>query len=599
MARDSRSGASMKQFLLTLAGVFVGLTLFFIGVPFLLISMALGGAHAPTTPAASALVLDLRGPLTDQEPETLLGVFGQHPLSVMRIVETLKRAQTDPRVKALFVRLPDAGIDPGEADELSLAVRAFHDAGKPVVAFSQGLYPEGVVTSTYMLGAAADQFWMQPGAPFQATGIASQSLFFKRLFDKYGVKADFEQRYEYKTAINGYLYDDFTPAQREADLSWMGSVYDSALSAAARYRRMDPARLKALIEGGPYDAADAQAKGLIDRLGDLKAAEDEAAQRAGDGAKLFDFDDYASAIDRNVDGFGRPQIGVVSAEGDITTGSDGATLGGQDINADEVASALYAAAQDNSIKAVVFRLNSPGGADTASEEILAAVRAVKAAKPIVVSMGTYGASGGYWVSSAASAIVAEPSTLTGSIGVFGGKLAIGPALAHFGVDLRDLSVGGPYADADSPAGEFTATQRAAFAASVDRVYAGFIQRVATGRRMTPDQVRAIARGRVWTGVQAKGLGLVDELGGFYQAVDKAKDLAGLSGQDVELKALTARRTPWEALRHAFGVADTELKTLQTASEVLNDPRARGLVATLADARRRSGGELLLAPVPRF
>jgi protease-4 len=589
----------MKQFLLTLAGVFAGLTLFFIGVPFLLLSIALGGARAPTTPAASVLVLDLRGALTDQEPETLLSLIGQHPLSVMRVVQTLKRAETDARVRALFVRLPDAGIDPGEADELRLALRAFHDSGKPVITFSQGLYPEGVVTSTYMLGAAADQFWMQDDAPFQATGIANESLFFKRLFDKYGVKADFEQRYEYKTAVNSYLYDDFTPAQREADLSWMGSVYETAISAAAADRKLDPARLRTLIEAGPYDAADAKAKGLIDQLGDLKAAEDEAARRGGDGAKLVDFDDYASRIDRGGADFGRPTVGVVSAEGDITTGADGATLGAQAINADEVASALYAAAQDSTIKAVVFRLNSPGGADTASEEILAAVRAVKAAKPIVVSMGTYGASGGYWVSSAASAIVAEPSTLTGSIGVFGGKLAIGPALAHFGVDLRDLSVGGQYADADSPAGEFTPAQRAVFAASVDRVYDGFIQRVATGRRMNPDQVRAIARGRVWTGAQARGLGLVDELGGFYQAVERAKDLAGLNGQEVQLRAVTARRTPWEALKHSFGVADSELKTLRTASALLSDPRAQALITAATDARRRSGGALLLAPVPRF
>jgi protease-4 len=589
----------MKQFLLTLAGVFVGLTLFFIGVPFLLLSIALGGSRAAPTPAASVLVLDLRGPLTDQEPETLLGLFGQHPLSVMRVVETLKRAETDNRIKALFVRLPDAGIDPGEADELRLAFRAFHDAGKPVVAFSQGLYQGGAVTSTYMLGAAADEFWMQPGAPFQATGFANESLFFKRLFDKYGVKAAFEQRYEYKTAVNSYLYDDFTPAQKEADLSWMGSVYDTALHAAAADRKLDPVKLKDLIEGGPYDAADAQAKGLIDKLGDLKAAENEAASRGGAGSQLIDFGDYAQAARHGVGGFGRPQIAVISAEGDITTGPDGASLTGQDINADEVAGALYAAAQDSAVKAIVFRLNSPGGADTASEEILAAVRAARAAKPIVVSMGTYGASGGYWVSSGASAIVAEPSTLTGSIGVFGGKFAIGPALARLGVDVRDLSVGGQYADADSPVGDFTPAQRAAFAASVDRVYAGFIQRVATGRRMTPAQVQAIARGRVWTGVQAKQLGLIDQLGGFYAAVDKAKDLAGLSGQDVDLKAVTAQRTIWQALQHSFGVADSELRTLEAASAVLNEPRARGLVAAVSDARRRSDGALLLAPVPRF
>src|SRR5665213_3497588 len=274
----------MKQFLLTMAGVFAGLALFFIGIPFLLISLVMSAAHPAATPAASVLSLDLRGGLTDQDPATLFGVFGQHSMSVMRIVQTLHRAQGDDRVKALFMRLPDGGIEPGEADELRLAVRAFHATGKPVFAFSQGLYPAGVITSTYMLGAAADEFWMQPGAPFQATGLANQGLFFKRLFDKYGVKADFEQRYEYKTAVNGYLYDDYTAAHRESDLSWMGSVYDSAIAAAASDRKTDPKALKTLIEAGPYDAADAKAKGLIDRLGQVREAEQALVDRAGAGA---------------------------------------------------------------------------------------------------------------------------------------------------------------------------------------------------------------------------------------------------------------------------------------------------------------------------
>jgi protease-4 len=585
----------MKQFLLTMAGVFAGLVLFFVGVPFLLITLAMGAAHPAPTPASSVLSLDLRGGLTDQEPATLFGVFGQHAMSVMRIVQTLHRAQGDDRVKALFVRLPDAGIDPGEADELRLAIRAFHAAGKPVYAFSQGLYSSGVVTSTYMLGAAADEFWMQPGAPFQATGLANQSLFFKRLFDKYGVKADFEQRYEYKTAVNGYLYDDFTAAHREADLSWMGSVYDSAIAAAASDRKTNPQALKTLIEAGPYDAADAQAKGLIDKLGQVREAEQAALSRAGDDAKLIDIGDYAQGSSAGA-AVGAPVIGVVQAEGDITTGPGGASVGSQNINADDVADALYAAANDKSIKAIVFRESSPGGSDTASEEILAAVRAAKAVKPVVVSMGTYGASGGYWIASEASAIVAEPTTLTGSIGVFGGKIVFGPALAKFGVDMRDLSVGGQYADADSPSAEFTPQQRAAFAGSVDKVYAGFIQRVSDGRRLTPDRVREIAKGRVWTGAQAKDLGLIDELGGFYQAVDKAKALAGLGTQQVRLKAVTARRSPFEALQHAFGMADASLHTLSTAIEVLNDPRAKGLIDQLSTTRLQSQGANLLAPV---
>jgi protease IV len=585
----------MKQFLLTMAGVFAGLALFFIGIPFLLISAVMTASHPAAVPASSVLSLDLRGGVTDQEPATLFGVFGQHTMSAMRIVQTLHRAQTDDRVKALFVRLPDAGIDPGEADELRLAIRAFRAAGKPVYAFSQGLYPAGVVTSTYMLGAAADEFWMQPGAPFQATGMANQGLFFKRLFDKYGVKADFEQRYEYKTAVNGYLYDDYTPAHRESELSWMGSVYDSAIAAAAADRKTAPQTLKTLIEAGPYDAADAKAKGLIDKLGQVREAEQALLNRAGDGAKLIEISDYAQAA-KGVLAVGAPVIAVVSAEGDITTGPGGASVGAQNINADDVADALYAAANDRSVKAIVLRESSPGGSDTASEEILAAVRAAKAVKPVVVSMGTYGASGGYWIASEASAIVAEPTTLTGSIGVFGGKIVLGPALAHFGVDVHDLSVGGPYADADNPAAEFTPQQRAAFSASIDRVYAGFIQRVADGRRLSPDRVREIARGRVWTGAQAKDLGLVDELGGFYQAVDKAKALAGLGTQEVRLKPVVARRSPFEAIQHAFGMADTSLHTLSAAAELLNDPRARGLIDQLSTARLRSQGANLLAPV---
>jgi protease-4 len=584
----------MKQFLLTMAGVFAGLALFFIGIPFLLISLVMSATHPAATPAASVLSLDLRGGVTDQEPATVFGLFGQHSMSVMRIVQTLHRAQADDRVKALFVRLPDAGIAPGEADELRLAVRAFHAAGKPVYAFSQGLYPVGVITSTYMLGAAADEFWMQPGAPFQATGLANQGLFFKRLFDKYGVKADFEQRYEYKTAVNGYLYDDYTPAHRESDLSWMGSVYDSAIAAAASDRKTSPQALKTLIEAGPYDAADAKAKGLVDKLGQVREAEQALVNRAGSEAKLIDIGDYAS--NGAASAIGAPVVAVVSAEGDIVTGPGGASVGSQNIDADDVADALYAAANDKSVKAIVFRESSPGGSDTASEEILAAVRAAKAIKPVVISMGTYGASGGYWIASEASAIIAEPTTLTGSIGVFGGKIVFGPALAKFGVDIRDLSVGGQYANADSPTAEFTPQQRAAFAASVDRVYAGFIQRVADGRHLPPDRVREIAKGRVWTGAQAKDLGLIDELGGFYQAVDKAKALAGLGTQEVRLKAVTARRSPFEAIQHAFGMADTSLHTLSAAAELLNDPRARGLIDQLSTARLQSQGANLLAPV---
>ena len=195
----------MKQFLLTMAGVFAGLILFFVGVPFVLISMVAGASRAPATPSAAVLSLDLRRPLTDQSSDNPLAAFGRGSVSVMSVVQTLHRAERDGRVKALFVRLPEGGMAPAAADELRLAFKSFEASGKPVIAHSQGLYPSGVITSTYMLGAASSELWMQPGAPFQATGLASEELFVKRLFDKYGVQPQFEQRYQYKNAVNGYL----------------------------------------------------------------------------------------------------------------------------------------------------------------------------------------------------------------------------------------------------------------------------------------------------------------------------------------------------------------------------------------------------------
>ena len=244
-----------------------------------------------------------------------------------------------------------------------------------------------------------------------------------------------------------------------------------------------------------------------------------------------------------------------------------------------------------------MRVNSPGGSDTASEQILAAVRAAKAAKkPVVVSMGTYAASGGYWISSEASAIVAQPSTLTGSIGVFGGKFAVGEALARFGVDIRQISVGGPYAGAFGPGKDFTPQDRAAFAGWMDQIYTNFITRVATGRKLPEARVREIAKGRVWTGEQAKALGLVDELGGFYQAVDKAKALAGINGE-ARLQAMHTHLSIFEAISQTLGVSANSARTLAAAAWVLGDPRAQGVIEEMARSRLGVQGTSVMAPAP--
>ena len=592
----------MKQFFLTVAGVFVGLLLFVVGVPFLLIAMAAGAARPAPVPAHAVLQLDLRGGLSDQEPKSPFAAFGNSGGSVISVIETLRRAEKDDKVKAILVRLPEGGVAPAAADELRLAFKHFREVGKkPIYAHSQGLYPSGMVTSTYMLGAATSEFWMQPDSSFQAVGISSESMFFKRFFDKYGVKAEYEQRYEYKNAVNPYLYSDYTPAHRESTLSWMGSVYRTALTSAAADRKREPAELVKVLEAGPYIAQEAQAKGLIDKVGQVSDIQAFALEKAGKGAKLVDFDDYASRSKPPAAKTG-PAIAVIGAEGAIVTGTDngGSPFGGDsNVYSDDVAQAFRNATEDKDVKAIVFRVSSPGGSDTASEQILAALKAAKkAGKPVVVSMGTYAASGGYWISSQADSIIAQPSTLTGSIGVYGGKFAIGDALARFGVDTKDLHVGGDYSQAFGSAEGFTPEQRAKFAGWMDRIYAGFITRVAEGRNLPPAKVREIAKGRVWTGEQAKQLGLVDSLGGYYEAVEKAKTLAKLNG-DVRIKHMQGGKSPFEAFEKFLGVSETSAKTLAAAAWVLGDPRSQAILDEMAKARLRSapGGASVLADMP--
>jgi protease-4 len=603
MARRGRpfGNSLMKQFVVTVAGVFVGLLLFFIGLPLLVVAMLANAARPAAPPPVTVLALDLRGALPDQTPSSPLAILRARSPSVMSVEQTLRRAEADDRVKALFVRLPEGGIAPAAADELRLAFKHFRGLHKKIYVHSQGLYASGVVSSTYELGASGDELWMQPGAPFQVTGLASEEMFFKRFFDKWGIKPDFEQRYEYKTAVNPYLYDDLTAAHRESDLSWMGSIYRSTLAAVAADRKMSAAELTSAVEAGPYSAEEAMAKGLVDKVGQVREAQDTALAGAGPGAKLVEFDDYRASLRGDAQGSASdPAIAVVNAEGAITTGTGGGDLlsTSSDIKSDDVSDALYRAARDKTVKAIVFRVSSPGGGDTASEQILGAVRAAKAAgKPVVVSMGTYGASGGYWISSEASAIVAEPTTLTGSIGVYGGKFALGEALSRFGVDVREVGVGGDFAAAYGMGQPFTPKQKAAFAKAIDDVYGGFIARVSAGRHLPVERVQQIAKGRVWTGEQAMKLGLVDQLGGFYDAVDKAKGLAGLSGQAVRLKTISGRPSALGAVGKLLGVSEDSASALALMGSVLADPKVQGLMNQVHAADLRAHGALVLAPTP--
>jgi len=600
MAGRSDRFLRMKQFFLTVLGVFTGLILFLVVLPIVLITMAVASSSAPATPANAVLELDLREGISDQASTNPFAAFSGSSLSVMSIVDTLAQAEKDNHVKVLLVRLPEGGLTPASADEIRQAIRRFRAAGKPVIAHSQGFQPIGTVISSYMVGASASELWMQNTANFQASGFAADSMFLGRAFDKYGVRADFEQRYEYKNAVNQYTQSDFTEPHREAMTAWMTSIYDSAIANAAQDRKTTPLLLKTALEAGPYSAPQALSLKLVDKIGQAEDAEAEAKRRAGGKAEILEFDDYAASQGERV-GSGRDAIAIVGGEGAILTGrgSSSGFGGGSSIHSDVTAKAIYDAIEDKSVKAIVFRVSSPGGSPEASEQILAAVRAArKAGKPVVVSMGAYAASGGYWISSEADWIVAQPSTLTGSIGVFGGKFVVADALARFGVDLRGISVGGEYADAFAATQPFTAPQRAAFAASMDRTYEEFVTRVSTGRHIPVARVREIARGRVWTGAQGKALGLVDQLGGVTEAVGKARSLAGIpDDRSVRFKRFPAQKSPWEAFSEAFGVSGEAAHALIAIGGVMADPRAQSLIQGVEADRMRGQGAVVMADQP--
>lgn len=592
----------MKQFFLTVLGVFAGLFLFLIVVPFVFIVVAIGAASSEDpTPANTVLELDLRDGLTDQTPTNPFAVFGGGSLSTLGIVDALAQAEDDDRVKGLLIRLPDDGLTPAAADEIRQAVRRFRRSGKVVIAHSQGFQPVGTAVSSYMVGAAASELWMQNTANFQLAGLSSNGVFLGRALDKYGVTPQFEQRYEYKNAVNEYTEGDYTPAHREATTAWMTSIYLSSLANAAQDRKVTPQALRTAIEAGPWSSGEARERRLIDKIGHVEEAEAEIKRRAGRNAELVELSDYASTRGERT-GSGSSAIAIIGGEGAIDTGSGGGGDpfgGGSSIQSDDLAEAIHDAIEDKAVKAIVFRVSSPGGSPDASEQILAAVRAAKAAgKPVVVSMGDYAASGGYWISSEADWIVAQPTTLTGSIGVYGGKFVLADALGRFGVDLRTLSIGGEYADAFSPSEAFTPAQRAAFAAQIDRTYEEFIARVAAGRRLPPARVREIARGRVWTGAQAKEIGLVDQLGGVEEAIAKARQLARIpAGQSVSFKRFPKETSPFEALAEMFGVSGEAARVLVGIGGVMNDPAAEAALRRIQAERARASGASVLAEQP--
>jgi protease-4 len=564
----------MRQFIITIAGVLVGLLLFTVVAAIWLVTSIAGALnHASSqtapTPAEVVLQLDLRETIPDQRGGAGL-LFGGG-LNTIEIVRKLDAAAADPKVKGVYVRAATGGLDPAQTEEIRSALAKIRAAKKFVITHMQN---DGESNSLlgYVATAGSDELWLQETGDFMPMGILSQNMYLGGALQKFHVQAQFEAREQYKDAVTQYTETAPTPASKEATTAMLASIYDTAIADIAADRGMTPAAAKAAIEGSPYASADAVKLHLADKLGRPEDAAQAALDRAGGKAEMLDLARYSPPSKS-----GGATIALVAAEGEIVSGpAQGPSFGGGgNISSDEISQALLDAADDDDVKAIVFRVSSPGGSAVASDQISHAVAlARQKGKKIVVSMGPYAASGGYYISAGADSIVAEPTTITGSIGIFGGKIVIGPALEHYlGVTTATTSVGSPNIamfDATSP---FTNQQRAVFAQMIDRGYADFMGVVAKGRHMSLDQVHDIAKGRVWTGAQAKERGLVDELGGLDVAIARAKALAGLKPDaKISLKLYPQARNPIEELRSLFGVSGEAARAAVALGAILGDER---------------------------
>ena len=576
-----------------MAAVLNGIAKFaFLLLLILAVLVVIGLVRGDGTPANTVLTLDLRQGLPDSANGPRLPLSAR-PLTVMDLLFTLDAASRGSRVKGVLVRVGGADLSIAQAEEIAAAFHRFRSSGKFVIARATAFFGAGM--GDYLTAAAADQIWVQPKGDFGVAGAGAGEIFLRGLFDKIHAEPQIAKRATYKSAADMYMEKTMTAPDREQLTAVMQSWYDAAVTAAATDRHLGKAAVAAAFEASPQFSEDARQKGLIDRLGYDDDALGAALGRAGAGAKPLKLRDYAGTDESA----GTPNIAVIEAAGDIVDGTAGGSVlsTGAGIASDDLSEAIREAAREPGIKAIVLRVDSPGGSVTASDQILDAVKKAQAkGKPVVVSMATYAASGGYYISASANKIVAEPGTLTGSIGVLTGKVSVGKSLDMIGVGFDEVSVG-KNTLMDSSLSPYTPDQWAALNHEADVIYDDFLHKVAAGRKLPLAQVQQVAGGRVWTGADAKAHGLVDELGGFWTAAGLAARLGGVVPDQLVFKVYPRRRGLLDGLANLMGTTGVSMKALETLQTLAELP---GIAGVLGAAREvpRGGVEMRAVGLPQ-
>jgi len=495
------------------------------------VALVLRGPKGVSWTADNYLYLRLEGEVPEQSANDFGSFLEKRPASLRTLMQSLERAATDPKVRAVVVRvsiLPDSGW--GKVQELRDAITRFRKSGKPAYA-----HLEVCGNKEYYLATACTKIYAVPTALLEVTGLHSEVMFFRNTLDKLGVQAQFEGVGKYKNAPNQFTETGFTEPHREQMEALIDSVYAQYVAAIATARGKTPEEVQAIVDAGPYEGREALEAGLVDELlyedqiDDRLKAERVTPGRYVRSAKGFGLD-------------GNPKIALIYAVGDIAPGeSQDGPLGSEMAGSDTVAGAIRQARKDDSIKAVVLRIDSPGGSGTASDVIWREVGLARKRKPVVVSMGDVAASGGYYIGMGSDAIVAQPATITGSIGVFGGKFSLHGLYDKIGI-TKEILARGERAAMFSEYRPWTDDERQRIRTLMVSFYKDFVGKVAQGRKKSYEDVDAIAQGRVWTGSDALQHGLVDRLGGMDVALAVAKEKAKIArDQDVNVVILPERK----------------------------------------------------------
>ncbi len=479
-------------------------------------------------------------------PDPIAQITMRNQLQMRNLVEALTRAATDDQVVGLVARVGQGGLGVAQLQEIRDAVMAFRESGKPAYAFAETFGEVSSGNSSYYLATAFDKVFLQQSGDVNITGLMLTSSFYKGTLDKLGIEPRMDHRHEYKNAKNVYTETEMTAAHRESSESLMQSIFDTMTTGMAAGRSMSPEALRTLIASGPHYGQEALDHGLVDGLAYRDEVYDEIREATGGRARFLYLQAYLEQAGR-VWGKGNT-VALIYGVGNITRGESqySALNGSSNMGSDTVAAAFRAAVDDAKVKAILFRIDCNGGSYVASDTVLREViRARNAGKPVIVSMGNVAASGGYFVAAEADKIVAQPGTITASIGVLGGKLVTAGLWEKIGLTWDSVETSAN-ASMWSATHDYTDEQWARHSDWLDRVYEDFTAKVATGRNLPLERVQEIAKGRVWTGAQAKELGLVDALGGYTVALDLAREAAGLAADaPIQLRSFPAPKTFWQ------------------------------------------------------